>query len=63
MNTGQEYSIKRISDTLLQEIKKSIKSVRGFGSVEIFIQNGVVTQLTVRNIKKTANGHTGIGKS
>lgn len=51
----QEYSVKRVSDTLLVEIKKALKGVNNYGSVEIFIQNGVVTQITVRNIKKT--GH------
>ena len=47
------YSTKRISKTLILEIKKALKSVKAFGSVEIYIQKGVVTQITVRNIKKT----------
>ena len=47
------YSTKRISDALLTEIKNSIKSVRTYGSVEIYIQKGIVTQITVRNIRKT----------
>ncbi len=51
----EEYSVKSISETLLHDIKKSLKGVKNFGSVEIFIQNGVVTQITVRNIKKTAS--------
>lgn len=52
----QDYSVKRISEALLLDIKKSLKGVKGYGSVEIFIQNGMVTQITVRNIKKTAGG-------
>lgn len=51
-----EYSIKKISEKLVSEIKSALKSVKSFGSVEIYIQNGVVTQITVRNIKKTSKG-------
>lgn len=40
---------------LVIEITKALKSVQGFGSVEIYVQNGNVTQITVRKIKKTAN--------
>lgn len=47
------YSIKNISDSLMGEIKGALQSVKAFGSVEIYIQNGTVTQITVRNIKKT----------
>ena len=55
MITKQEYSVKRISETLLLDIKKSLKGVKNYGSVEIIVQDGVVTQITVRNIKKTAS--------
>lgn len=48
-----EYSTKRISKTLLAEIKDSLKSIKNFGSVELYVQNNVVTQITTRNIKKT----------
>jgi len=51
-----KYSTKIISDTLVTEIKKAIKSVENFGSVEIYIQKGLVSQITVRNIRKTKNG-------
>ena len=40
---------------LVIEIKKALESVNSFGSVEIYVQKGVVTQITVRNIKKTGN--------
>lgn len=62
MKPSQEYSIKRVSETLLLEIKKALKGVNNYGSVEIFVQNGVVTQITVRNIKKTGSS-TSIGRA
>lgn len=40
---------------LISEIKTALKSVR-YGSVEIFVQDNTVTQITVRNIKKTSVG-------
>jgi len=51
-----EFSTKRMSKTLIAEIKEAIKSVKSYGSVEIYVQNNIVTQITVRNIKKT-NGN------
>ena len=50
-----EYSTTTISKTLILEIKNALKGVKTYGSVEIYIQNGMVTQITVRNIKKTRN--------
>lgn len=49
---ADSYSTRNISSHLLEEILQSVKSVRGWGSVEIFIQNYVVTQITEKNIKK-----------
>lgn len=40
---------------LISEIYNALKSVN-FGSVEIFVQDKIVTQITVRNIKKTSVG-------
>ena len=54
----QDYSTQKISETLMVEIKNALQSVRTYGSVEIYIQNGVVTQITVRNIKKTHKSHS-----
>lgn len=51
---NNNYSIQNISDTLMEEIKSALQSVKTFGSVEIFIQKGLVTQITVRKIQKTA---------
>ena len=48
-----DYSTKNISETLLGEIKNALQSVTSYGSVEIYVQNGIVTQITIRNIKKT----------
>ncbi|CAN5280981.1 hypothetical protein BH10PAT1_BH10PAT1_2510 [soil metagenome] len=44
-----------VSNAVVAEITKSLKSVQTYGSIEIYVQNGSVTQITVRNIKKTAN--------
>jgi len=48
-----DYSTQNISESLIVEIKSALQSVKTYGSIEIYIQNGVVTQITVRNIKKT----------
>ena len=48
-----KYSIQNISPTLVEEILQSLKKIEGYGSLEIYIQNQTVTQITVRNIKKT----------
>ena len=42
-----------ISDKLLEDIKLALLNVGNYGSVELFIQEGTVTQITTRNIKKT----------
>lgn len=47
------YSTRRVNQQLLDEIVQSLKHVSGYGSVEIFINNYKVTQITVRDIKKT----------
>ena len=60
-----DFSTKRISQELLKEIKVALKSVKMYGSVEIYVQRGVVTQITVRNIKKTnhINGESAKSRS
>ncbi|KKQ25628.1 MAG: hypothetical protein US62_C0004G0021 [Candidatus Woesebacteria bacterium GW2011_GWA1_37_8] len=52
----QTYSTKNISQVLLNEIKDALKNVTEYGSIEIYIQGGCVTQITTRKIKKT-NGY------
>lgn len=48
-----QYSTRNISETLMIEIRSALKSVKSYGSIEIYVQDGIVTQITVRNIKKT----------
>lgn len=38
---------------LIREINTALKSLN-WGSVEIYVQNNIVTQITVKNIKKTS---------
>lgn len=51
----KDYSTKRISKDLLDEIIEALKNIRGFGSIEIIVQDYKVVQITERNIKKTYN--------
>lgn len=44
-----------ITTQLIDEIKEALSTVK-YGSIEIFIQNKTVTQITVRNIRKTSVG-------
>ena len=48
-----DYDTQNLSPKLLVEITTALKSVKTYGSVEIYVQKGIVTQITVRNIKKT----------
>lgn len=48
-----DYSTKNISTKLIQEIVEAVHNVRGWGSVEIFVQDYKVVQITERSIKKT----------
>ena len=50
MNT--DYSTKRISKKMLSELVTSIKNIKGWGTVEIIIQDHLVTQITEKNIRK-----------
>ncbi len=42
-----------VSQEVLAEIVSSLQAIDTHGSVEIFITDGQVNQITVRNIKKT----------
>lgn len=44
---------KQIPAHLLSEIKNALESVK-YGSIEIFVHNKIITQITVRNIHKTS---------
>lgn len=49
------YSTNRITSKLLTEIKEAIQN-KFYGSVEIYIQDSKVTQITERVIKKLSEG-------
>lgn len=51
----KDYSSKQVSSKLLNEIVEALKNIRGWGSVEIFVQEHKVVQIVERNIKKTNN--------
>ena len=44
---------KNTSTELINEINTALKGLM-WGSVEIYVQNNTVTQITVKNIKKTS---------
>lgn len=50
-----DYSVKAVNDKLIQEIIEALKNIRGWGSVEIQIQDFKVIQITERNIRKTTS--------
>lgn len=54
----KDYSSKQISKKLLGEIVEALKNIRGWGSVEIFVQDSKVVQIIERNIKKTQESLT-----
>ena len=43
----------KINDELLKELSQALEELGGWGSVEIYVQNSKVTQITKRAIKKT----------
>lgn len=49
----KDYSSKQVSQKLMEEIVEALKNIRGWGSVEIFVQDFKVVQIVERNIKKT----------
>lgn len=51
--TANGYSTRTINEDLISEVSKALKNIRGWGSVEIFVQNHKVVQITERNITKT----------
>lgn len=49
-----DYSTRKVSEALLEELTDAIQNIRGWGSVEIQVQDFKVVQITERNIKKTS---------
>lgn len=53
------YSTKNVDKRLVEEVVMALKNIRGWGSVEIFVQDYKVVQIVERNIKKTqTNGNS-----
>ena len=60
---ADDYSTRiEVSEKLMEELVSSIKNIRGWGTVEIIIQDHTVTQITEKNIRKPllSNGQTKI---
>ena len=53
MKNNRLYSTSNVSETLVKEIVESLQRISPYGSIEIYVQNNVVTQITARSIKKT----------
>ncbi len=47
------YSTQNVSPYLLEELKRQLESISGYGSLEIYVQDGQVTQISTRHIRKT----------
>ena len=56
-----DYSTKNISQKLMDEIKNGLQDL-DYGSLEIYVVDNQVTQITKRRIKKT-NQKTGVKKA
>ena len=54
-----DYSTQSVSPFLLEELKRALESVPDYGSVEIYVENGLVSQITTRKIKKTIRNKNG----
>ena len=60
------YSTQNVSPYLLEELKRQLESISDYGSLEIYVQDGQVTQISTKHIRKTqtvTNGSNGNGKS
>lgn len=60
---NDSYSTQNVSPFLLEELKRAIESVPDYGSIEVYVQNGLVTQISTRHIRKTKVVSNGNGKS
>ena len=52
---ASDYSTIHMNGKLLGEIKEAMQNIKGWGTVEIVIQDFEVVQITEKNIKKTKN--------
>lgn len=55
-----DNSTKEVNKELLGEIVEALRNIRGWGSVEIFVQDFKVVQIIERNIKKTNQVQTSL---
>ncbi len=58
-----DYSTKKVSRALVEELVDAIQNIRGWGSVEIQVQDYTVVQITERNIKKTSQSEIKINRN
>lgn len=58
MKTPSTSTKRNVDENFLTEIKKSITNIE-WGSLEIFIQDSKVVQITERNIKKLQSAVSG----
>ncbi|OGD86753.1 hypothetical protein A2Z23_02760 [Candidatus Curtissbacteria bacterium RBG_16_39_7] len=49
----EDYSTRRPSRQLISELRRALKNIKGYGSIEVIVQDYKVVQITERNIKKT----------
>lgn len=52
-----------VNKRLLKQIEEALGQVDGYGSVELYIQKNIVTQITSRTIKKTNNPITELSQN
>lgn len=43
----------KVNGQLIDELTQALRELGGWGSVEVYVQNGKVTQISKRAIKKT----------
>lgn len=48
------YSTQNVKPYLLEELKRKLESIPGWGSLEVFVQDWKVTQISTKNIVKTS---------
>jgi hypothetical protein len=53
MGSMKKKSQMKVSTQLVEELIQALKELGGWGSVEVYVQGGKVTQITKRAIKKT----------
>jgi hypothetical protein len=52
MRVSKKFQMK-VSKQLIDDLIQALRDLGGWGSLEVYVQNGKVTQITKRAIKKT----------